>query len=63
MEAAAPRIVAVDGNETASTIAAIIERAKALGAMSESILKYLKIKVSDFGVIFKRFTRYICVAH
>jgi hypothetical protein len=35
LEAAAPKIVAIDGNESSSTISAIIEKAKALGSMSE----------------------------
>lgn len=41
MEAAAPRIVAVDGNEKAETISTIIERAKQLGAMSKDECYYL----------------------
>ncbi|CAE6424026.1 unnamed protein product [Rhizoctonia solani] len=34
LEAAAPKIVAIDGNESSSTISAIIEKAKALGSMT-----------------------------
>ncbi|CAE6468588.1 unnamed protein product [Rhizoctonia solani] len=34
LEAAAPKVVAIDGNESSNTISAVIEKAKALGSMT-----------------------------